>query len=209
MEVQRTAAKARPSVVRKSLASAAVLAAAAAVAGLGTFGTFTDSTSVDTTVASGTVSIDLSVPGGPKAIPVTTADFLPGNSLSRPVHLANDGDVVLSAVSLASTATPSSALVSDPVNGLQLTLRSCSKSWTENRHAAAPTYTCGGTERALYAGPVASSQTLSNPASLDPGGTDKLLFTISLPTSAGNELQATTATVSLAFTGVQRTGTAR
>jgi hypothetical protein len=125
------------------------------------------------------------------------------------VHLANDGDVVLSAVSLASTATPSSALVTDPVNGLQLTLRSCSKSWTENRQAAVPTYTCGGTERMLYVGPVASTQTLSNPASLDPGGTDKLLVAISLPTSAGNNLQGMTATVSLAFTGVQRTGAAR
>ena len=64
MEVHRIAAKARSSVVRKSLGSAAVLAAAAAVAGLGTFGAFSDSTSVDTTVASGTVSIHLSVPGG-------------------------------------------------------------------------------------------------------------------------------------------------
>jgi hypothetical protein len=204
-----TAGTAGRSTAHKLLGSLAVITAASAVAGLGTFGAFTDSTSVATAVESGVTSINLAVPGGFKTVPVATTDFFPGDSLSRAVNLQNDGDVGLSSVSLATTASPSSALVTDRVNGLQLTLRSCSKAWTESRPPAAPTYTCGGTERTVYAGPVMSTQTLGDPASLNPGGTDKLVFTISLPASAGNEMQGASATVSLAFTGVQRTGGAR
>ena len=194
---------------RKLLGSAVVLATAAAVAALGTFGTFTDSTSVATAVESGIVSINLAVPGGPKSIPVTTTDFLPGDSLSRAVNLENDGNLVMSSVSLATTASTSSALVTDPVNGLQLALWSCSRAWTKSGPTALPTYPCGGTERIVYAGPALGNRALIGPASLNPGGTDKLLFTISLPASAGNRFQGVSATVSLALTGVQRTGTAR
>jgi hypothetical protein len=51
--------------------------------------------------------------------------------------------------------------------------------------------------------------TLANVASLNPGGTDYLTFSISLPTSADNTFQGKSAALSLTFTGTQRTGTAR
>lgn len=51
--------------------------------GLATFGTCTDSTSANTAVQSGTFSIDVGVPGCPSAIPVSTANVLPGDSLTR------------------------------------------------------------------------------------------------------------------------------
>src|SRR5215213_111499 len=55
---------------RKVVGSLAVLGTAAAVAGLGTYGNFTDSTTpMNTTVASGTLSIDLTQPAGAYAIP--------------------------------------------------------------------------------------------------------------------------------------------
>ena len=50
---------------------------------------------------------------------------------------------------------------------------------------------------------------LSSPASLNAGGTDYLTFSISLPTSADNTFQGKSASLSLTFTGTQRTGTAR
>ena len=56
---------------RKVVGSLAVLGTAAAVAGLGTYGNFTDSTTpMNTTVASGTLSIDLT-PAGAYGIPVS------------------------------------------------------------------------------------------------------------------------------------------
>ena len=92
---------AQSSTARKVVGSLGVIGAAAAVAGLGTFGTFTDSsTPVATTIQSGTLSIDLSQPG--YAVPVTTAGFVPGDSLTRAVNLVNDGNSPLGSVTLIS-----------------------------------------------------------------------------------------------------------
>src|SRR3954463_12205403 len=94
--------RSRRDTARKILGSLGIISVAAAVAGLGTFGTFTDTTSVDTTVQAGTLSINVGVPGGiPHVIPVTTSGFLPGDSLTRPLNLDNDGTLALAAVNLA------------------------------------------------------------------------------------------------------------
>jgi hypothetical protein len=188
---------------RKVLGSLAVIGTAAAVAGLGTFGTFTDSTTpISTQVASGTVSINLSEP---VAIPATTTGFLPGDSLTRPVTLVNDGNSPLSSVSLGVTAPAASVLTTDKVNGLQLALRSCSVPWTQNGVAT----TCGGTESLVHSGPAVGDRAVTGAASLNPGGVDHLAVTLSLPTTAGNEFQGRTSTLALTFSGVQRAATTR
>ena len=193
---------------RKVVGSLAVLGTAAAVAGLGTYGNFTDSTTpVNTSVATGTLSLNLSQVGA--AVPVSVAGFVPGDSVSRAVDLVNDGDLAMSTVSLISSATTASILTTDTVNGLKLSVRSCSVAWTQGGTASAPTYTCGGTERSLVGGPAVVNSELSNPASLAPGGVDRLVFTVSLPTTAGNDFQGKTAGLSIGFTGVQRSGTTR
>ncbi|WP_409330547.1 TasA family protein [Trujillonella humicola] len=190
------------------LGSLGVVAAAAAVAGLGTFGTFTDSTTpISTSVSSGTVSIDVSQRGA--AIPVTTAGFLPGDSMTRAVDLVNDGTSPLGQVSLASTASAASVLTSDAASGLQLAVRSCSTAWTQGGTASAPTYTCAGTVSTLYSGRAVMDAPLAGVASLQPGGVDHLVLSVSLPATAGDAFQGTTATLGLTFTGVQRPGTAR
>jgi Camelysin metallo-endopeptidase len=194
---------------RKVLASAVAVLAAVGAAGLGTFGTFTDSTSTETTIRTGIVSLDLGAPGGIKTIPATTEGFLPGDSLTRPFNLENNGDTALSSISLTTTAAAPSALVSDQINGLQLALKRCSVRWTQGGTEEAPTYTCGGVERLLSSGPAISTQTLSDSPSLTPGRDDHLAFSISLPATAGNDLQTQSATLSLVFTAVQRPGTAR
>ena len=205
-----TTAAGRRSTTARIMGSLGILSTAVALCGLTTLGTFTDSTSVSTTVKSGILSINVGVPGGiPHVIPVTTNGFAPGDSLTRPLNLDNDGTLALSSVRLATTATPSSALVTDPVNGLQLTLEQCSRRWTEGGTDELPTYTCDGTRRTLYSGPVTSTAELPSPNSLAPGRTDHMIFTLSLPTTAGNEFQTQSATVSLAFTAVQVPGTVR
>jgi Camelysin metallo-endopeptidase len=193
---------------RKVVGTLGVLGTAAAVAGMGTFGTFTDSsTPVNTTIQSGTLSIDVTQQGF--TVPVTTAGFLPGDSLTRAVNLVNDGSSALATVALNTTVATPSVLTTDPVNGLQLAVKSCSVPWTQGGSASAPTYACSGTTQTLANGPAVNSATLTNPAALAAGGTDYLVFSVSLPVSADNTFQGKTASLSLSFTGVQRTGTAR
>jgi hypothetical protein len=193
---------------RKVVGSLGVIGAAAAVAGLGTFGGFTDSTTpVATTISSGTLSINLSQQGF--AIPATTSNFVPGDSMTRAVNLVNDGSSALGSVNLNTTAAASSNLTTDLLNGLQLAVKSCTVPWTQAGTATAATYTCTGTERVLASGPAVSNMALNNPASLAAGATDYLTFAISLPTTADNTFQGKSAALSLTFTATQRTGTAR
>src|SRR5690349_13341715 len=193
---------------RKNVGSLGVLGAAAAVAGLGTFGTFTDSTTpIPATIASGTLSIDVSQPGF--AVPVTTSNFVPGDSLTRSINLVNDGSSPLGSVSLLTSVQTPSVLTTDATNGLQLAVKKCSVPYTQGGTASAATYTCSGTETVLASGPAVSNYTLNNPAALNAGGTDYLTFSISLPTSADNSFQGKSAALSLTFTGTQRTGSAR
>ncbi len=199
---------ANSSTARKVVGSLGVLGTAAAVAGMGTFGNFTDSTTpVATTIQSGTLSIDLSQPG--YAVPVTTTGFVPGDSMTRAVNLVNDGNSALGSVTLSSSATASSVLTTDLTNGLQLTVKKCSVAWTQGGTASAATYTCSGTETLIGSGPVVNNMTVNGAASLNAGGTDYLTFSISLPASADNTFQGKSASLSLTFTGTQRTGTAR
>jgi hypothetical protein len=195
---------------KKVVGSLAIAGTAAAVAGLGTFGTFSDSTApLNTTVASGTVDINLAQPSGAFAVPVTTTGFVPGDSLSRAVNLSNNGDTALSSVSLASTATAASILTTDTVNGLQLSVKSCSVPYTQGGTSTAATYTCSGTEKTLVSGPAVGTNILNGLNSVNAGGVDYLVFSVSLPAGADNTFQGKSATLSLVFSGTQRTGTAR
>jgi len=197
------------STTTKVVGSLAIAGTAAAVAGLGTFGTFTDSTApLNTTVATGTVDINLAVPSGGVAIPVTTTGFVPGDSLSRAVDLSNNGTSALSGITLQSSATAGSILTTDATNGLQLAVKSCSVAWTQGGTPSAPTYTCSGTQSALVNSAAVSTSTLNGLASMNAGGVDHLVFTVSLPASADNTFQGKSASLSLTFTGTQRTGQA-
>ena len=195
------------STARKVVGSLGVIGAAAAVAGMGTFGSFTDSTSVDTTITSGTVSIDLTRPAA--AIPVTTAGFVPGDSLTRAVTLTNDGNAGLASVGLSATDSTTSVLTNGTANGLQLTVKSCDVPWVQGGTETARTYTCASGEKQLSTGPVLQAVDLGAVKSLAAGGSDNLVFSISLPTAADNTFQGKTATLRLTFTGTQATGTAR
>jgi hypothetical protein len=110
--------------------SIGAVGAAAAVAGLGTFGNFTDSTApVGTAVDTGVVSIELSGAGDSGVVPFAGGLMLAGDSRTHLVDLVNDGTTALGSVTLESWATQSSVLDSDRVNGLQLSVESCSVTW--------------------------------------------------------------------------------
>src|SRR5690349_3972304 len=95
----------------KIVASAALLAAAAGAAGLGTFGSFTSTTSASESVTAGNVTIGLGAPGTPNnRLTVAATGVVPGDTIARGVVLSNTGDQALSAITLTTTASPSSVL---------------------------------------------------------------------------------------------------
>jgi hypothetical protein len=124
-----TASKTRTT--RKLLGSLGV------VAGMGTFGTFTDSTTpLNASVSSGTLSLDLSAKNA--ALSLTATDMVPGDSISRAFDLVNSGKTPFGGIEMTSTATTSSILDTDKVNGLKLTVKSCSVAWASPPRSRPP-----------------------------------------------------------------------
>jgi hypothetical protein len=207
-----TATTTRSRTARKVLGSLGVVGAAAAVAGMGTFGTFTDSTApLNASVTSGTLSLDLNATNSTATLPMNATGFVPGDSISRSVDLANTGNLAFAGISMTSTATASSLLDTDKANGLQLSIKSCPVNWTETVTNGVATYTCSGTVPAttIASGSAVSNATLSNIASMNAGGTDHLVVTLTLPAGADNTFQGKTSALSVAFTGTQKAGTNR
>jgi hypothetical protein len=201
---------ARGRTARKVLGSLGVVGAAAAVAGMGTFGTFTDSTApLNASVTSGTLSLDLNATNSTATLPMNATGFVPGDSISRSVDLANSGNLALGGISMTSAATASSLLTTDTVNGLQLSVKSCSTTWTETITAGAASYACAGTTSTVINGPAVTSAGLNAVASLNPGGVDHLVVTLALPSGADNRFQGLTSGLTVTFTGSQRTAGTR
>ncbi len=199
----------RRDTVTKVLASLAVLGIAGAVAGLGTYGAFSDAAPVTTSVQSARVDLTIGVPSGGATIPAPASNFVPGDSMTRAVDVVNVGTVPVAAVTLAVTTSNSNALVTNAANGLQLTVRRCSQAWTWNGSTSAPAYTCGGTETTVLSGSPRGSATVISPGSATPGGRDHLVFTLAMPTTAGNTFQGLSTVVNLTFTGTQLPGAPR
>jgi hypothetical protein len=191
----------------KIVGAISAVGAAVAVAGLGTFGQFTDSTTpVGTTVDTGVLSVDVSAPAG-ASVPFSGGMMLAGDSRSALVDLVNDGTTPLSAVTLKSSATSSSILDQDTVNGLQLTVESCSVAWD----TAGTVPTCTGTSRTYFTQPiVVNNAALSLSGATAAGATDHLKLTAALPSSAsGDAFEGATSNLNFQFTGIQKTGGAR
>jgi predicted ribosomally synthesized peptide with SipW-like signal peptide len=194
----------------KLLASVAVIGAAASIAGLGTYATFTSSTSASQTISSGTVTIALGATGAStNRLNIGASNIAAGDTIQRSVDLINQGSLNLSAVTLTTTATTSSALNTDTTNGLQMVIDKCSVPWTEGGTAPAYTYTCSGTTSIVLASTpvVGSNMTLSNLSALTAGSTDHLRVTLTLPATAPNSMQGLTSTIQYTFTGTQRAAT--
>jgi predicted ribosomally synthesized peptide with SipW-like signal peptide len=194
---------ARRLTMAKVMGSVGVVGAAAAVAGLGTFGSFTDSTTpTPVAIQSGIVSIDLSAADGTATVPLSFDGVVPGASVTRAINLINDGNSALASVNLKTVATRSSVMDTDAVNGLQMTVQSCSVAWSGD--------TCAGTQRTLLAlGPAVRDVALTDPASLVAKSTDHLAVSLALPVTAGDVFKGASSDLSLTFTAMQRAGTNR
>ena len=200
----------RRSVAGRLLLSACVLGVAASIAGLATYATFTSSTSASQSVSSGTVTIGLGATGAStNRLNVAATNIAAGDTIQRSVDLINSGSINLSAITLTSTATTSSLLDTDAVNGLQLVIDKCSAPWTEGGTAPAYTYTCSGATSSVVASRavIGSNLALSNLASLTASTTDHLRFTLTLPSAAPNTFQNQSSVIQYTFTGTQRAAT--
>ena len=189
----------------KVIASIAVLCAAAAIAGLGTFATFTSSTSTSHTIASGTLSLT----SGPTNRLGTGASLIAaGDSMQRAIDLNYAGSISFASATLTTSASPSSALDTDATDGLHVAIDKCSVAWTES--GPPYTYTCGGsTSTVLASSPLIGTNVALSNLTLTAGTTDHLRVTVTLPSTAGNNLQNLSSTVGYTFAGVQRAGTSQ
>ncbi|MGO4492555.1 TasA family protein [Arthrobacter sp. 2YAF22_2] len=189
----------------KVLASAALLAAAAGVAGMGTYGGFTTSTSASAAVNSGTVNLAVGS-GASNRLSVAAAGAVPGDSIQRAVTLNNGGDQNLASITLTTTASPSSKLDTDAVNGLQMKIDGCSVPWTEAGTSPSFTYTCSGTTSAVLASRAVtgSSLALTGLASLTATKTDYLRVALTVPQTADNTFQGLNSTMGFSFDAIQR-----
>jgi len=196
---------------RRVLATLGVLGAIGALATAGSYSLFTDSVSAGPqTVASGTVDIALGT-GQPNRLTVGASDVAPGDTIQRAVDITNAGTIGFASVSLTTSATTTSVLDTDATNGLQMAVDRCSVPWTEGGAAPAYTYACPGVRTiAVASRPVIGANLgLGALASLTPAGTDHLLVTLTLPTSADNTFQTQTSTIAYTFDAQQRAGTSR
>ena len=185
----------------KIVASIAILVAAAAIAGLGTYATFTSSTSATHTIASGTLTLTAPFSRlGTGASPIAA-----GDTMQRAIDLSYSGSISFSAVTLTTTASPSSLLDTDVTDGLHIVIDKCSVAWTES--GPPYTYTCSGATSSVLASSaiIGSNVALSN-LTLTAGSTDHLRATITFPSTAGNTLQNQSSTLTYLFTGTQRAG---
>jgi spore coat-associated protein N len=196
---------------KKILLSLAAVGSAASIAGLGTYATFTSTETADQSLASGTVDINLGTAGtADNRLTIGATGMVPGDSLQRLVKITNAGSENLASLKLTTTA-PTSSLLDTGSDGLRMRIQKCSVAWVEVGTSAPFTYTCAGTasdviaERAV----IGTDLDLGSVASLAPGGSDSLVVTVSLPTSADNNYQNKSSVIRYSFTGTQRAGGAK
>ena len=185
----------------KVLVSVVAVGSTAAVAGLGTYSSFSTTTSVDSPVSTGQLSI---AAGTTNTLSTGVSGMLAGDTHQMVFDLTNASDGIASyGLSAASSISP--AVLAGP-GGLQVAVDMCSAPWT----ATGVTYSCTGTQTSLLAAGdvnnLASEQTLTG---LDPanGATNHLRFTLSLP-DVSNSFQGLSETITWTFAAYQRPGQA-
>jgi spore coat-associated protein N len=162
------------------------------------------------TVSAGTVTLAFGS-SQPDQLTVNASNIIPGDTIQRGVELSNTGTVSLASVTFGITDSSPSALVTG-TSGLTASIASCSVAWTATALSSGGyTYSCSGTTttvmaatsvNALLSTPVA----LSPVNSINPGGNDYLVVTLTLPSSAPNSDQGLSDSLTYNFNGVQQAG---
>jgi len=225
-----------PEASRRATARRIALTLAIVVGGTGlivggVFASFTDTTSAGPqAITSGKVVLAV---GPTNDATIAATSIAPGDTIPREVDLNSTAATLNDAtITLGISASPSSLLDTDAVNGLQVQVQTCSVAWSRVV-GPPPTYTCGGSLATVLAStPVKTLE--STPASLTPlnsltaGGQDYVVMTFTFPATApGNialvplcsgtagggagteNLEGCSSTLTYNFTATQRAGTSR
>src|ERR1700694_5546975 len=160
--------------------SALVLIALTSTAAL-TTATFTaTTTNPGNTFATATLVISNDKPNAGDLVNIT--NLVPGDTAQRVVHITNGGNTGFTYAG-AATATASTLLWTDLVNGLQASVYRCNN--------------CTTPAKQVYSGALAAA------------GSDYLAFVFSLPVAAGNTFQTLTQDFTVTYTATQLAGAAR
>jgi hypothetical protein len=196
----------------KVLLTLAVVAAGVTAVGAGTYSSFTASAvGGPLTVSSGTESLNIPAAGAANRMTVNASGLVPGDTIQRAVDLTNNGSEDLTAITLTTTASPSSLLDTNTTYGLQLVIDKCGGSgWTEAGSSPAFTYTCSGGSTSVLASRAVIGNTisLSNLSALTHGTTDHLRVMLTFPSGADDTYQGKTSTITFTFNGTQRANSA-
>lgn len=183
---------------RIALSIALVLAAVGALIG-GAFATFTNTvTAGPQAITSGSVKLAV----GPTNDTATGAtNIAAGDTVSREADLNDTGGTIANKeITLKFSASPTSLLDTDPTNGLQVSIQACSEAWKRTVVGSPPPpfeYTCtpGASTVKINGAASASVSSLEGTAaaltplnSLNAGGKDFLVFTLTLPSAAPGDL---------------------
>lgn len=164
---------------------------------------FTAADTNTASVASGAVVLDWDdTPTLPLALDI--GPLRPGESTHHLVNLAHQGTVPVTEMQLAYTGTDSA--LTDPSDGIQMTLQECTLPWA----GTGPNTACPGTTTTLAPDrPVTGRTDISTIAATDPGTTSHLRFAFRLPDSSPTDAQGASTTLEFTVLGNQRPGQQR
>lgn len=154
-------------------------------------------------VSPGAVTVSLAAPESADRMTFDAPALAPGDTAATPIDLVTSlSSGKASTATLTTIATSSSLLDQDPVNGLRLTIDRCSVPWEALPAAIRVSYRCSGDRVSVVASrPVrASNVPLSNLDAGDGPAKQHLLFSLTLPATAGNEFQGLSSTIEYVFT---------
>lgn len=183
-----------------------VVAVVVAALAWSAFSLFAGGNSRNQAGSSGTLTITLDPSGAGNRFSIAATNLVPGDTIDRAVNVTYDGSVGITAMTLTTTATTSTALDTDAVDGLQLTVTRCSVPWTETLASGIPTsYTCSGsTSTAIAARAVITTAQPLSSAVTTAAQTNYFLVHLTLPHTAGNSFENAHSVIQFAFKGVQR-----
>ena len=232
MEDGKTSQNPRRSAVKRVVLTVAVVVAGTGAVLGGAFATFTDTTSAGPQpISSGELVLAVGPTNDSTGVVTSIA---PGDTIAREVDLNSVTSTINDAtITFGISASPSSLLDSAATNGLQVQVQTCSVAWARVA-GPPPTYSCPGmTTMVLASTPVKTLET--TPVSLTPlnsltaGGQDYVVMTYTFPagapgnialvptlcsgtagtTSATENLEGCSSTLTYTFTATQRVGTGK
>ncbi len=197
---------------RKQKVTGGAVAAAVAATSLfgGTYAAFTAQAPAPAqAIASGTVALALNAANDTTAVVANgISNVAAGDTTTRFVDVRNSGSIAISGLTLSTTAG-TTVLLTDPTNGVTLTVEACSTAWNTTTGVCddANTATTDTVTTALVATKLSTALNRVALAAFPgaAGSTTKYKMSYLLPSAANNDFQGKSDSTTLTFESTQRT----